>query len=156
MALITLTNDFHGTSTRTHSGRVSEPTARRIRNALCGSADCCCATSSLGTRGEQDATIEEMGDGSFHVASIASDTSTQIETPAEVLARLLGEDWAASHPFSSWREQKITVDQFFAACTALGAAIESIENTQPGSADTMTHEQAAENAHLAARRWDRD
>ena len=92
-AMITLTNDFHGSSTRTHSGLVTASNVDRIRNTLCGIADCCCATSSLGTRGEQDATIEEMGNGSFHVASIASDTSTQIETPAEVLARLLGEDY---------------------------------------------------------------
>ena len=69
MALITLTNDFHATSARTHSGRVSEPTARRIRNALCGSADCCCATSSLGTRGQQGVDIREIGNGQYDLSS---------------------------------------------------------------------------------------
>ena len=65
-AMVTLTNDFHGSSTRTHSGLVTASNVDRIRNTLCGIADCCCG-DSLGTRGKQDATIQEMGDGSFYV-----------------------------------------------------------------------------------------
>jgi len=53
MTLIEISNDFHHTSSRVRVGRMSESNAKRVRNRLCGSAECCCSQSELGTRGPQ-------------------------------------------------------------------------------------------------------
>lgn len=50
---ITLSNNLHRTSCTINAGRVSSKTVRRVRRALCPSADCLCAQTSLGTRGKQ-------------------------------------------------------------------------------------------------------
>ncbi len=54
----TLTNDFHGTSTRIRVGAdmiVSARTCRRAWRDLCGIDDCTCSgIANMGTRGHQD------------------------------------------------------------------------------------------------------
>jgi len=49
---ITLTNNFHATSTRTKLGHKTAIAVRAIKRRLCTSAGCTCS-DDLGTRGDQ-------------------------------------------------------------------------------------------------------
>lgn len=67
--LVTLTNDFHNRETRCRVGTMTAGNARRIRERLCGSDDCCCADNDLRTRGRQPERliIEGRPDGTVTV-----------------------------------------------------------------------------------------
>ena len=49
LVMLTLHNYFHNSSARVRAGEISATTVRRVRRALCGSADCTCS-GQLGTR----------------------------------------------------------------------------------------------------------
>lgn len=69
MPLITLTNDFHQTTTRvrcTSWGDLSAAQVRQVRLDLCGAHDCPCG-DALGTRGMAGWMITECPDGSVQV-----------------------------------------------------------------------------------------
>jgi hypothetical protein len=63
--MIELSNDFHGTRSATRGGMISAARVKRIRRKMCGHRGCTCASTILGTRGEQPAplVIEEQPDG---------------------------------------------------------------------------------------------
>jgi hypothetical protein len=50
--MITLSNDFHGTKTKTRSGRKSARQMSDLKRRLCGIAGCCCS-NDIGARGPQ-------------------------------------------------------------------------------------------------------
>jgi len=50
--MITISNDFHGTETRTRPGRKSARQMSDIKRRLCGIAGCCCG-NDIGARGPQ-------------------------------------------------------------------------------------------------------
>ena len=49
---VTLTNDFHATTTRTRQGRKSARQMRDLKARLCGTTGCTCS-DDIGTRGPQ-------------------------------------------------------------------------------------------------------
>ncbi len=51
-SLVTLTNNFHATSSRVRTGKASPETVRRVRRELCGIAGCTCG-DDIGVRGPQ-------------------------------------------------------------------------------------------------------
>lgn len=50
--LVTITNDFHNTSTRTKQGRKTHRQALALKRRLCGIKGCTCS-DSVGARGKQ-------------------------------------------------------------------------------------------------------
>lgn len=50
--MITISNDFHRTATRTRAGRKSARQIADIKRRLCGIAGCCCG-NDIGARGPQ-------------------------------------------------------------------------------------------------------
>ena len=55
---VTISNDFHGTSTKTSQGRKTESQMKAIKRRLCGVSGCTCS-DDIGSRGHQP-----QGDGS--------------------------------------------------------------------------------------------
>lgn len=71
--MVTIKNDFHGTTARVRASYLTPATVRRVRRTLCGSQDCVCG-GPLGNRGSQmqpsgkaTAVIEPQSDGTVWV-----------------------------------------------------------------------------------------
>lgn len=66
MVMATLTNEFHGTSASVctdDGGYLTKRQVQRVRDKLCGSADCKCGETELRTRGRQDVEIVPYASG---------------------------------------------------------------------------------------------
>lgn len=63
-SVITLKNDFHGTSRKVKvvNNLISNDYAKRIKNDLCGISDCQCS-NGLGVRGKQVVEIDQSISG---------------------------------------------------------------------------------------------
>ena len=62
--MITLTNDFHGTSVRLRASLgdyLSDSQIKRAARVLCPAADCFCGHGELNTRGRQDGFYIDFG-----------------------------------------------------------------------------------------------
>lgn len=56
--LVTLKNDFHRTTAKVRTGKLSNATIKRVQKKLCGIKGCLCS-GNLGIRGEQECIVNE-------------------------------------------------------------------------------------------------
>jgi len=82
MALVTLSNCFHGTHTTVRTGTMSSKRAQAVRTALCPYSTCKCGQTALKTRGPQPVEIVGCPDGTVQVGNTARKPLSAPQTTA--------------------------------------------------------------------------